>query len=323
MEKKTSVLAVLEILQRESDRDHPLTAAQIQQKMEQLYQCPIERRTLYANIQMLKEFGYEISTYQENGHGYYLDNRDFEESEIMLLCNAVHASNFIPRKHSNDLIKKLLATQSHYTAQKYRNMVYIDNLRKKDNQDFFFSLQILLEAVEEKCAVEFDYVQYNEKLQLVPRRTAPYVVQPVYLVYENEKTYLIARHEKYRDFSHYRVDKIRNIQKREALKEPLGPLCDPYEYAKTKVYMYGGEVLDFILLCHRRILDDIVDHFGREIQIVMQDPEHFITRVKGSREGVIYLAMQYAKWMEILEPASVREEMKTIFSAALSRYEKK
>lgn len=97
-----------------------------------------------------------------------------------------------------------------------------------------------------------DYVQYNEKLQLVPRRTAPYVVQPVYLVYENEKTYLIARHEKYRDFSHYRVDKIRNIQKREALKEPLGPLCDPYEYAKTKVYMYGGEVLDFILLCHRR-----------------------------------------------------------------------
>ena len=119
------------------------------------------------------------------------------------------------------------------------------------------------------------------------------------------------------------MDKIRNIQKREALKEPLGPLCDPYKYAETKVYMYGGEVLDFILLCHRRILDDIVDHFGREIQIVMQDPEHFITRVKGSREGVIYLAMQYAKWMEILEPASVREEMKAIFSAALSRYEKK
>ena len=323
MEKKTSVLAVLEILRQESDRDHPLTAAQIQQKMEQQYQCPIERRTLYANIQMLKEFGYEISTYQENGHGYYLDNRDFEESEIMLLCNAVHASNFIPRKHSNDLIKKLLATQSRYTAQKYRNMVYVDNLRKKDNQDFFFSLQILLEAVEEKCAVEFDYVQYNEKLQLVPRRTTPYVVQPVYLVYENEKTYLIARHEKYRDFSHYRVDKIRNIQKREALKEPLGPLCDPYKYAETKVYMYGGEVLDFILLCHRRILDDIVDHFGREIQIVTQDPEHFITRVKGSREGVIYLAMQYAKWMEILEPASVREEMKAIFSAALNRYEKK
>ena len=33
---------------------------------------------------------------------------------------------------------------------------------------------------------------------------------------------------------------------------------------------------------------------------------HFITRVKGGREGVIYLAMQYAKWMEILEPVSVR-----------------
>lgn len=323
MEKKTSILAVLEILQRESDSEHPLTAAQIQQKMAQKYQCPIERRTLYANIQMLQEFGYEISTYQENGHGYYLDNREFEESEIMLLCNAVHASNFIPRKHSNDLIKKLLATQSRYTAQKYQKRVYIDNLRKKDNPDFFLSLQILLEAVEENCAVEFDYVQYNENLQLVPRRDSKYVVQPVYLVYENEKTYLIARHEKYRDFSHYRVDKIRNIQKREVLSEPLGPRCDPYEYAKTKIYMYGGEILDFILLCHRRILDDIVDHFGKEIQIIIQDPDHFITRVKGSHEGMIYLAMQYAKYLEILEPKDVREEMKTIFSVALSRYEKK
>ncbi len=50
------------------------------------------------------------------------------------------------------------------------------------------------------------------------------------------------------DFSHYRVDKIRNIQKREALKELLGPLCDPYEYAKTKVLHVRREVLDFILV---------------------------------------------------------------------------
>ncbi len=70
--------------------------------------------------------------------------------------------------------------------------------------------------------------------------------------------------------------------------------------------MYGGKCLILFLLLPPADSDDIVDHFGREIQIVVQGSGHFITRVKGSREGVIYLAMQYAKWMEILEPVSVR-----------------
>ena len=86
--------------------------------------------------------------------------------------------------------------------------------------------------------------------------------------------------------------------------------------------MFGGEVLDFMLLCHKRILDDIVDQFGKEISIVIKDEEHFITRVKGSREGIIYLAMQYAKYLEILGPAEVRDEIKMIFRDVLARYEK-
>ena len=320
--KKVSILSLLQILKTESDAQHPLSASAILEKMSRQDQCTIDRRTLYANIQMLIDFGYDISTYQENGQGYYLNERDFEESEIMLLCSAVHASNFIPRYHSNALIKKLLMTQSKYVGQKYHQRIYVDNLRKKDNQDFFLSLQILLEAIEEKRTVTFDYVQYNEKLQLVPRRDHPYVVQPVYLVYENEKTYLVARHEKYQNFSHYRVDKIRNILKGERYEMRLEQIDDPYEYAKTKIHMFGGEVLDFMLLCHKRILDDIVDQFGKEISIVIKDEEHFITRVKGSREGIIYLAMQYAKYLEILEPAEVRDEIKMIFRDVLARYEK-
>ena len=55
---------------------------------------------------------------------------------------------------------------------------------------------------------------------------------------------------------------------------------------------------------------------------MLKDEEHFITRVKGSREGIIYLAMQYAKYLEILEPAEVRDEIKMIFRDVLARYEK-
>ena len=51
--------------------------------------------------------------------GYYLQEKQFDKAEILLLCNAIHASHFISKKQSNRLIKKLLKTQSKYEAKEF------------------------------------------------------------------------------------------------------------------------------------------------------------------------------------------------------------
>ena len=162
-EKKMSTLALLQILSEFSDSQHPLSLKELQQRLENNFDCKLDRRTLYNNLQRLQEMGYNINMYKENGSGYYLEDRLFEEAEVMLLCNAIHASNYIPKRDSRDLIDKLLKTQSRYTASRFRNSVYVDNLRKTENRDFFYNLQILLEAIEEGVCVEFDYMRFNRQ----------------------------------------------------------------------------------------------------------------------------------------------------------------
>ena len=82
-EKKHSTFAVLEILRKYSDENHILTVKEITSHLISEYDLNIERRTLYSNIGILKDFGFEISDYEDNGKGYYLSKRDFDKGEIL------------------------------------------------------------------------------------------------------------------------------------------------------------------------------------------------------------------------------------------------
>ncbi len=321
-EKKQSALVLLEILKEYSDENHILSLKRINDLLFDLYSIKLERKTIYSNIKLLQDQGYSISTYSDNGIGYYFEERDFEESEVILLCNAIHSSNYIPKKFSNDLINKLLKTQSKYVSNNYKNMVFIENIRKKENKDFFHNIDQLLEAIRGKHCIEFQYMHYDYQKNLIPNNEKIYQLHPYYMVYNNEKTYLIAKNEKYSGFSHYRVDKIKNIKILEKKTMQLPKSEDPYEYAKNKVYMYGGEELTFTLLCHDKILDDMIDIFGKEINIVHHDLCHFTTRVKSSKQGIIYLALQYIEFLEILDPKEIRNEMLSQLKNGIKRYER-
>lgn len=78
-EKNSFVLALIDILSNESDEHHILTKDQILYLLKNRYDFSIERRTLYSNIRLLQNYGYDISDYKDNGNGYYLISRQFEK----------------------------------------------------------------------------------------------------------------------------------------------------------------------------------------------------------------------------------------------------
>ncbi|MBR2685967.1 MAG: transcriptional regulator [Erysipelotrichaceae bacterium] len=310
-EKKKNLLAVLHILREYSDEEHILTQKMISNKLNELYDLDLDRRTIYKNMEILEEFGYDISDYSDNGVGYYLGDREFDKNEVFLLCNAIHSSNFIPPHNSKELIQKLLSTQSKYKREEYERVNFVDNNNKKDNKEFFLNIELLSEAITNRQVISFDYMRYNKDKELIKRREEPYYVCPYYLVYMNEKTYLIAQSLNHPGFAHYRVDRMQKIEvapdkKFIELENPE----DPYQYAKNKIYMYAGENISVTLRCDYGILDDIIDIFGKDIVIQEDDLDHFTTRVSVSRQGMIYLALQYIEYLEILEPSSLREDMK-------------
>ena len=74
-DKKELPLALLEILESSTDKDHILSASQIRKKLESKYGLTLERRTLYSNIELLEKYGHKISSWRDNSEGYYLEER--------------------------------------------------------------------------------------------------------------------------------------------------------------------------------------------------------------------------------------------------------
>ena len=109
LSEKAYALCLLEILQEHSDAEHILPMREIIAKMQVIYGIRPDRRTIYAAAALLIGLGYDLSVYEENGVGYYLRSRPLEQSEVLLLTDAVYAFPFISTRQTEQLVKKLTA----------------------------------------------------------------------------------------------------------------------------------------------------------------------------------------------------------------------
>ena len=86
----------------------------------------------------------------------------------------------------------------------------------------------------------------------------------------------------------------------------LPKIEDPYEYAKNKLFMYAGEMIPVSFLCNEKILDQMIDIFGRDVFI--------------SKREEIFLAQQFLDSIQILEPEDLRSEFAKDLQSALTGY---
>ena len=119
---KATILCLYEILKKYTDESHILSAEKIREKLKSIYDVDMERRAIYRNIEALRSMGIEIAGYQDNREGYFLIDREFELSEVRLLCDAVAASDMIKESTSKIIIKKLLESQSISKAECYKKL---------------------------------------------------------------------------------------------------------------------------------------------------------------------------------------------------------
>ena len=304
-EKKQSLLALIEILKKYSDENNLLSIKDIQTYLISEYDIELDRRTLYTSMELLRDFGYEISEY--NGNGYYLIERQFEKAEILLLCNAIHASHFISSKQSDELIKKLLNTQSKYNQKEFKDKVYMANPLKTNNKQLLLNIELVSEAIRDNKQISFDYLKYNEKKQLINRRNEPYIVEPRYIVYSDSRPYLIVTSLNHEGFIHYRLDRMKDVKILNEKARILPKNQDPYEYARNKLFMYNGEILTVTYRCNDKVLDHMIDIFGTDL-LILPEKDSYTIKVKTSRQGALYLAQQFMTNITILEPQDLKEE---------------
>lgn len=325
-ESRVFALKILAILQKYSDEDHVLSNQQIQDLLLANYDIKMDRKTLNTYLNIINDEGIaDISMYQDNRKGYYLISRLFEKSEVQLLCQSIYSSHFLSASLSDKLISKLLSTQSKYVEKTFNEtMAQKNKAWKSENKQFFHTIDILLEAIEKKCAVTFNYAHYDIRKQLIFNKEQRYKIHPYYLVQSNNNLYLLCRTKNYQDINAYRIDKILNIELTDEKARPLEYGFDLHKHVKQRMYMYADKLVMITLRFHSMILDDIIDMFGKEI-IIQPDREQedlLITRVCSSKKGMLYFALQYLNNCEILEPQELRDELIECLHQGIDKYQK-
>ncbi|MCR4951389.1 MAG: WYL domain-containing protein [Solobacterium sp.] len=319
--KKTSAFILLEILKDETDENHILTRRELMETAKKKYGIEMNRRTFYSNIAILEDFDYDISKPAQNGKGYYLLGRSLEKSEVLLLCNAIHASHFISSRTSSELIRKLLKTQSRYERDAFYDGVYLPNRQKTSNQQLLLNIEVLSEAISEKKAVSFTYLTYDYTGTLKARRSEPYTLEPRYIVYHDGRGYMISTSPKYSGFSHYRLDRMKNVTILDQTVPELADSMDPYAYTRSKLFMFAGENIDAVLQCSGKILTQMMDVFGPETSVEKKEDDTFLISVSAPKQGILWLVQEYLDSVTICSPKTLIDEHTAILKAALERYQ--
>lgn len=323
--QKLKLLYIMQYLMRNSDENHPVTIAQIITELEK-QDITAERKSIYNDIEALRDFGLDIVPCRGRQNGYYIASRDFELPELKLLVDSVQSSKFITRKKTLSLIKKIESLASIYDAQLLQRQVYVRGRVKSMNESVYYNVDEISGAISRDLMIRFKYFEYTVSKERRARRGGDwYEVSPFALMWDDENYYMLAWDSEARLFKHYRVDKMLSITAAERFRDGKEEFArvDMSDYSKKVFGMFTGELETVRIRFAGHLAGAVIDRFGREVPLVPDGKEHFLASVE------VAVSPQFFAWVfgfgdeaEILSPERVRLEMEERAAAALKKYRK-
>lgn len=314
---KIKLLAVLDILWNYSDDEHVLTANEICEKLEE-FDIIAERKSIYADIDILCNFGVDIINTKSPKRGFFMGTRKFQVAEIRLLVDAVQAANFISNKKAQALKEKLYCLISRGQAEVIDGQIVAENKLKCTNEELYYTIDTINRAVKEGKKIEFVYI----KRKLTKRMTTTseeksFTVSPYALIWLNDRYYLVSNNFKYDNLMHTRLDRMGKVtildEKARSFTEvsKYRDVFDTADYISKMFNMFSGETKSVELRCANTIIDEILDRFGCNVPLRADGDEHFVIKVNAAiSKGLVSWLLQYGDSIKVKAPKSLADEVK-------------
>lgn len=121
---------------------------------------------------------------------------------------------------------------------------------------------------------------------------------------------------KYDNVSHYRLDKMTDVQILDEKVKPQKEIRDfkngfslPKHMAEH-IYMFSGESERVKLLAPATMMDELIDWLGKDFTVRKTDDEDEIEiTLNCNVDSMFYWALQYGPYVEILEPIDLRNRI--------------
>ena len=222
---KLKLLFLLQILQERTDEEHGLSTQEI---IEALAERGIDaaRKSVYRDIEVLRDAGFDIEVRREPYTVYALRTRTLDIEEMILLVDAVQSCPFLTDEMTDTLIAKIGTIASSGQREMLARRIDVPGRVKMQNESVFENLDIIQHAMRMKRQVRFHYFKYDAKKRKELQRGGNYYeCAPIRLVYHGGFYYLLTYNEKYEDWVNYRVDRMVDV---EVAEDPI-PRNQHYE----------------------------------------------------------------------------------------------
>lgn len=306
---KLKTLFIYKYLEEHSDDENPVSTSELIAMLEEKG-IKAERKSIYADVEALKQIGCDIISVRSPKSGFIMASRKFEIPEVRLLIDAVSSAGFITPNKTMALIEKLESLVSRNQAKSMKSQVYCESVNKCDNEEIYYVIDRLDEAIKAKHKVKFNYRRRNiDKENQKNYTNKTFTVSPYALIWKDDHYYLVCNSSKYDNLLNLRLDRMKKI---EILDEPIRPMSEVSEYKdhfdtadySSKMFnMFSGEIDKVKLLCDLDLREEIMDRFGVRIPLTASDYDHFVTEIDAAvSDGLVSWIMQYGSKLKVLEP---------------------
>lgn len=312
---KLKTLYILQFLQQFSDEDNPLSTTQlIEMLAEKGIKC--ERKSIYSDISVLNEMGFDILSVKTPSRGYFMAGRQFEIPEVMLLIDAVTSAGFITPKKTKSLVDKLRSLMSVEQAKSVTSKFYLGEASSKcDNEEIYINIDRLHDAVMKSKKVKFIYKRRSIDVQNRKKHTEKlFKVSPYALIWKDDHYYLVCNNEKYDNLMNLRIDRMRRIEILDKNVRPVSEVSnykngfDEQDYSSKMFNMFSGDECEVTLICSLHLQEEMIDRFGKSIPLKAYDTSHFETTVKATlSDGFVSWLMQYGGDVRVTQPKELAD----------------
>ena len=319
---KLRILYLYQHLVRHTDADHTLSTAELMKILREEYAVKVSRNTISDDLAMLHDCGLNIEHYESTQNKYYYDGQTFDLAELKVLVDAISASKFITQRKCDELITKLLTLTTADNARKLRRHIYVENRVKPDNQNGYYVVDAINEAIDTRRKISFFYTDFDMNKQRCPTNGGrPYTVSPYTLIWDGDYYYMRGFCDERQEIRNFRVDRIYEqpkILNQIAVMPPDG--YNPTEYSRHVFRMFDtDEPVDVQLLCHSAVMKYLIDNFGTDFESEVIDDDHFKATVNVCTSSTFYRwVFGFTGKIRILAPQNVLAEYKDMLRKALN-----
>lgn len=324
---KLKTLYLWQILREESDEDHPMNAHVLVDALK-AKGIKAERKSIYDSLQALKDFGLTIEQATPAYRGWFIEDKMFQEPELLLLIDAIESANFITWDKSDKLVETLLnSSLSRHEKERFKERYsYSSNSNKPESNKALYHIETISQAIAEKKKLKITYVKQTVE---GPEETI-HVVSPYALIWSDDAYYLVCNNSHHDNFMHMRLDRMSkvNLSTEEArdCREFTNQYPDGFNaerYHREMFNGYSGEAETVVLQCANSLYPIMRDRFGENIEITREKGEQtftFSAKVMIG-EGFARWVSQFGDQVMVQSPEALKRNLRERAENLLKLYE--